>query len=998
MSSLPGLIKKTRSSSYLHSNVVCVIISCLVTTLIAVIGISYYITSMAGDQMTVPKTVITPDLNPLLEFEPANKIVLSKSIAWNKPPSVLKCHMLDSTDAPLISIIILTYKNAELLARLMDVLCALSSPWPFEIILADNGCFRETRALMQRYDMSTSGSKTDNKRIQYFPICTNEKYALANNRAAAKASPSSQWYLFLNDDIIPMTGFLNNFKSTIEAHELLGVKIGAVGCKLLFPNMRVVEAGSIIRADAGTDNFLRDGDRCDPQVRFTRQIHYSSGACVMFNVDAFHHSGGFESELYTSYFEDTHLQMKIIHKENMSIVYSPFSQAMHLEHATFGKKGSKDRIVESREKFKVYWAEQLLKHPKISAPPNAQGALSAHILSRDARSSDRAVLRVLVAMDIYSIPLLEKSLLGVTIASGQGDLPPVLLTIIITSSAQITNPGVPNSNLISIASAWSIIDRLRALGVEVIAEESDRTGPAYIPPETGPDTALSTEKLIYNNHIRKSVDGCSFSYYERNPPKLEAVLSERPEYYHVLLVAGAGQPGDRDLPAIAHYDVAGLEEVMTIDTKHVIFTSNDNRGSSAVGAVRSHWKSDTIKPHTSIYQLVTVLTTSAVTLSKPVTAGAGGGANELKQLLRQKIAQMSTTAVASLQPIEKITPPAETVGLVVLAAAWNPVLWHAVAGSVRAWCASNGIPFVCPPDSYRCKSLDTQTFGKATSLKSWGDNHGGRYPGGSLTNAVASNGYWGVVMADLPGDTLKNDGLSLTKERTTLILMPPQQECVLKLRQWHDETHRRKASSKEAVEEPTLMELIADKDITKRLCQDTSVCSSVIGETCTSQEHTNKAVEVIRSITRPEAVLLMPLSVFDSALSSLLGKIHSLTRNGVAFMKDRIQQPHPSTSGSDGTSIGMTTSPPPEARSFNVDLVRKSSMPVAEALREVDEANIAMLANGGDAKESENDPKMKAVFQAQLELEEIVRWDLTLHGTLRELAMKGELTKPHEDP
>jgi len=134
---------------------------------------------------------------------------------WNSDPAKIKCPSFENSpnNAPKLSVIILTYKNSELLLRLLDALCSLHSIWPYEVIVADNGCYAETKAVIERYGASTSGTSTSNSPgVKYLPICTNEKYATANNRAVGVASKSTEWFLFLNDDVMPMSGFLVNFQ------------------------------------------------------------------------------------------------------------------------------------------------------------------------------------------------------------------------------------------------------------------------------------------------------------------------------------------------------------------------------------------------------------------------------------------------------------------------------------------------------------------------------------------------------------------------------------------------------------------------------------------------------------------------------------------------------------------------------------------------------------------------------------------------------------------
>eukprot|EP01041_Mallomonas_annulata_P011212 gene11212-23427_t len=343
--------------------------------------------------------------------------------------------------------------------------------------------------------------------------------------------------------------------------------------------------------------------------------------------------------------------------------------------------------------------------------------------------------------------------------------------------------------------------------------------------------------------------------------------------------------------------------------------------------------------------------------------------------------------------------PSESVGIATIVASWNPVLWAAVAGSVRAWCASHGVPFVCPPEEFRCKILDSTKPGHASSISRWESSQYGHFNTGSVSVAAASHGWWGVSLMDLPGDQLRREVMKQTIERPTLVLMPPQQDCLLRLRMWYQEnplpttttTTSSSSSSKgnnvgsdasstsssntnpNANTEYTLPDMMSDKSVVYRLCQQQSLCANTLGAVCKSQENASRAVEIIRTQLAPEAVLLMPLSVFDSAVNSLFGRLATVTKPASNFPAEYVKN----------TQIDDGEEAIPEPRAFSLNTVRQSSLPVAEALLAVEEANAYMRAMG-DLKE--DNPITKA-----LDLEEVMRWDIAMHTALRELAMRGQL-------
>lgn len=161
-----------------------------------------------------------------------------------------------------LSILILTFNKSDVLARLLYELKKSKIMSTVEVILVDNGCYQDTVEVVLDYqhqlkDQQNELTTKNFYSFRYLPFCNNTQYAAAYNLAFTQISPYTTWVLLLNDDIIPRQNFLRNFLTFAQFSDILGLSTGAIGCKLLFPNHKIVEAGSVIRADASTDNFLR---------------------------------------------------------------------------------------------------------------------------------------------------------------------------------------------------------------------------------------------------------------------------------------------------------------------------------------------------------------------------------------------------------------------------------------------------------------------------------------------------------------------------------------------------------------------------------------------------------------------------------------------------------------------------------------------------------------------------------------------------------------------
>lgn len=148
-----------------------------------------------------------------------------------------------------------------MLDRLLQSVAQQSLHAAAEVIVVDNGCLPETHAVVQK---RCSGAR-------FVPQCSNIGYARANNLAAELASPSVEWLLLLNDDTQLYSGFLHNMQLLWQLFEHgLNRTVGAMGCKSLWPDGRLMEAGSVVYRNGWTDNYGRRDRPSLPQYSFAR--------------------------------------------------------------------------------------------------------------------------------------------------------------------------------------------------------------------------------------------------------------------------------------------------------------------------------------------------------------------------------------------------------------------------------------------------------------------------------------------------------------------------------------------------------------------------------------------------------------------------------------------------------------------------------------------------------------------------------------------------------
>ncbi len=255
------------------------------------------------------------------------------------------------TPAPLVSIIIPTKDQAELLRRCLDSIINYSSYMNYEIILVDTG---STEPATERLYAKLK----DNDKITFLHWDKNFNYSAVNNFAANHAKGGQ--LLFLNNDTEVISS------DWIEAMLEFATRtdVGAVGAKLLYPDATLQHAGVIlgIGGVAGhshkyfqTNSFGYFGRLVIPQ-----NLSAVTAACIMIPRNIFKEVGGFD-EGYALAFNDVDLCLKIRDLGKL-IVWTPHAELYHYESKTRGYEDTAEkqaRFKREINQFQARWGGTL---------------------------------------------------------------------------------------------------------------------------------------------------------------------------------------------------------------------------------------------------------------------------------------------------------------------------------------------------------------------------------------------------------------------------------------------------------------------------------------------------------------------------------------------------------------------------------------------------------------------------------------------------------------
>lgn len=198
--------------------------------------------------------------------------------------------------------------------------------WPptrrFEILVGD--------------DASTDGTSEILQDIGHVRVVRNPEaggFILNCNGTATFAA--GRILVLLNNDTIVLPGALDRLVETFDKYPLTGL----AGCRLLYPDGWLQEAGSIVWADGSATNVGRTDDPERSAYRYLREVDYCSGAALAIPLALWRQLGGFDTRYRPAYYEDVDLAFRV-RAAGYQVLYQPQSVVIHFEGVSHGRKGS----------------------------------------------------------------------------------------------------------------------------------------------------------------------------------------------------------------------------------------------------------------------------------------------------------------------------------------------------------------------------------------------------------------------------------------------------------------------------------------------------------------------------------------------------------------------------------------------------------------------------------------------------------------------------------
>ena len=223
--------------------------------------------------------------------------------------------------SPLVSIVIPIVNSIKLTLECLLSIVSFTTDVPYEVVIVDNGSTDRSQELLSSIP-----------HLVYVRHESNQGFGPACNAGAAVAR--GRYLVFLNNDAQAQQGWLSTLLAAFQRNE----RVGAVGPKVLFPDGRLQDAGSLINPDCTSSLLGVFDDPGLPRYNCEREVDYVSGVCLVMETERFRALAGFDEGFAPAYCEDVDLCLRL-RREGLRVLYQPQATIVHHLSATSKELG-----------------------------------------------------------------------------------------------------------------------------------------------------------------------------------------------------------------------------------------------------------------------------------------------------------------------------------------------------------------------------------------------------------------------------------------------------------------------------------------------------------------------------------------------------------------------------------------------------------------------------------------------------------------------------------
>lgn len=319
--------------------------------------------------------------------------------------------LADLPHGPIVlSIVIPVYNQLRHTLACLESLARWAPAQPVEILIGD--------------DASTDGSEHLLPTLPHVRVFRNgQALGFLDNCNSTAAHARGRYLLVLNNDTVILPDALEALLQTFIRHP----DCGLAGCRLLYPDGRLQEAGGVIWADGSGWNFGRGDNPEKAEYSHLREADYCSGAAISLPTNIWRRLGGFDARYRPAYYEDTDLAFRV-REAGLRVIYQPDACVIHCEGVSNGTSedaGVKSHQRENRPVFAARWQTVLTAYGTPDARPEnfAERTRRGRILvldttpptpDQDSGSQDTQILLKLLRKQGWHVTFLPENLLNHT--------------------------------------------------------------------------------------------------------------------------------------------------------------------------------------------------------------------------------------------------------------------------------------------------------------------------------------------------------------------------------------------------------------------------------------------------------------------------------------------------------------------------------------------------------------------------------------------------------
>lgn len=221
-----------------------------------------------------------------------------------------------------VSVVVLTYNGLALTRACFDRLFENTSE--FELVVIDNASSDGTADYLRELERTH-----DNVKVRF--NSKNRGFAAGCNQGVQVAA--HELICLLNNDTEPLPGWLDALRVAFDEGT------GAVGSKLLYPDMTIQHAGMVFVYTPGLlphffpDHRLRGMPADTLEANVLEEVPAVTAACLLTSKSVWRRANGLDVGYTRAYYEDVDFNLKV-RDAGYRIIYQPESVLIHRERGT----------------------------------------------------------------------------------------------------------------------------------------------------------------------------------------------------------------------------------------------------------------------------------------------------------------------------------------------------------------------------------------------------------------------------------------------------------------------------------------------------------------------------------------------------------------------------------------------------------------------------------------------------------------------------------------